>query len=83
MRRLPEYHPGQKGWQFASTTKGASVSFEKSASIYMKTKSVEAEMNALTLAAERGTPKTVDSLDSLDIASLMSPVPTATWMIEM
>ena len=79
LRGLSGYHSGQRGWKSVNTTRMDSVSLRKGVTKDMKTKSVEAEMNALTLTVPRGTQGNVDTFSSVDTVSSVKPVPTATW----
>ena len=53
-------------------------SLEKDVTKDIKTKSVEAEMNALTLAVQRGTLEIEGTSSSVDTVSSVIPVPTHT-----
>ena len=73
--KLSGNHSGRKGWKSVNTT---TVSLEKDVTKDMKTKSVEAERNALTLAVQRGTLEIVGTSSSVDTVSSVIPVPTHT-----
>ena len=76
--KLSGNHSGRKGWKSVNTTRMATVSLEKDVTKDMKTKSVKAERNALTLAVQRGTLEIVGTSSSVDTVSSVIPVPTHT-----